>query len=116
MWEEPGATSPEPVAESLTQSLRAIFGDRGIDQVTAQVWAQAMRGMVTGVVDWWTESHACDRFELERQYDLLTRAMLAGLEQGLARRPRSATAGSGRSAPAKTSAARKKRTSRARRA
>ena len=89
MWEESEASpGREPVAESLARSLRAIFRERGIDEVTAQVWGHALRGMVVGIVDWWTESHACDRFELERHFDLLTRSIVAGLGDALAKNPR----------------------------
>ena len=79
MWEESEDAGREPVAESIEQSLRAIFRDRSIDDVTAQVWANALRAMVVGVVDWWAKSHACDRFELERHFELLTSAIVAGL-------------------------------------
>jgi AcrR family transcriptional regulator len=83
MWEEIDESTTEPVAASLAGSLEAIYRRRGIDAVTAEVWAHALRGMVGGVVDWWTEAHACDRFELERQFDLLARAMIGGLGDSL---------------------------------
>ncbi|MBM4269132.1 MAG: TetR/AcrR family transcriptional regulator [Deltaproteobacteria bacterium] len=83
MWAEIDPSGAEPVAESLSGSLESIYRSRGIDPVMARVWAHAIRGMVGGVVDWWTEEHACDRFELERQFDMLTRAMIGGLEQAL---------------------------------
>jgi hypothetical protein len=55
--------------------------------------------MFTGIVDWWSESRGCDRFELERQFDVLARAILSGLDQSLLERGgRSGTAASGHAA------------------
>lgn len=83
MWDEPGTAGAEPVAESLAASLRAVFADRGIDDLTAQVWANALRGMVREIVDWSSRSAQHDRFELERQFDLLARALIDGLGRSL---------------------------------
>jgi len=84
MWDEPDSGRSEPVAESIAASLRAVFADRDIDDVTAQIWANALRGMVREIVDWSSDARVCDRFELERQFDLLARAMIDGLGQALA--------------------------------
>lgn len=84
MWEEHGEPGvEEPVAESLTHSLQAIFGERGVDAATAKIWAYGIRGMLASIVDWSSESRAADRFELERQFDVLTCAILAGLDATL---------------------------------
>jgi AcrR family transcriptional regulator len=91
MWEGTETGRPEPVAESLSRSFEAIFGSRGADPTAALIWAHGLRGMIGGIVDWWTESHPCDRFEVERQFDLLVRAMLSGLDRTLpAKGPREA--------------------------
>ena len=92
MWEEHGEPgTDEPVAESLARSLEALFGERGVDASTARIWAYGIRGMLASIVDWSSESRAADRFELERQFDVLSRAILAGLDATLpARAPRDA--------------------------
>jgi len=101
MYESPEAQDAEPITESFAASLRAIHADRGIDDATATVWALALRGMVREIVDWAADAHACDRFELERQFDVLTLAVMNGLAGELARR--------GRTAPKKRLAAGKPR-------
>ncbi|MEW6267701.1 MAG: helix-turn-helix domain-containing protein [Thermodesulfobacteriota bacterium] len=90
IYDSPEGQESEPITESFAASLRAIHGARGIDDVTARVWALALRGMVREIVDWASGAHACDRFELERQFDLMTLALLSGLERELARRRRPA--------------------------
>jgi AcrR family transcriptional regulator len=87
----------EPITESFTGSLRAIHAAEGIDEVTARVWALALRGMVREIVDWAADAHACDRFELERQFDLLALAVLNGLAGELKRRARPAASKRSRS-------------------
>jgi hypothetical protein len=84
MWEESEASLKEPVAESLAASLRAVFADRGIDEVTADIWAHALRGMVRQIVHRSTTAQVCDRFELERQLDLLAGVLIDGLGRALA--------------------------------
>ena len=84
MWEESDANMKEPVAESLAASLRAVFADRGIEQATAEIWAHALRGMVREIVHWSTTARAYDRFELERQIDLLAGVLIDGFGRALA--------------------------------
>jgi len=111
MWDDRSDPGSEPVAHSIASSLRAIYGDRGLDEATAQIWAHALRGMVAGVIDWWTQARSPDRFEVERQFDVLTRALLSGLAHGLGapeRRP-SADAAHPRSGAPPRHAARKAR-------
>lgn len=72
----------DPVTVSLAASLREVF-ERRIDERTALVWAQAARGMLGGLVDWASRRDDVDRFELEAQFDLLTRALLDGLGRTL---------------------------------
>lgn len=95
MWDD-APEGGEPVAASLAGSLRAVFGER-IDAATAEIWAHGLRGMVGGIVDWSSRSPSHDRFELERQFDLLARALLDGLGRALAADARRGTA---RAAPA----------------
>jgi len=83
MWKEAEPERPEPITESLAKSFEAIYGSRGASPTVALVWANGLRGMISAIVDWWTESHACDRFEVERQLDLLVRALLTGLDRTL---------------------------------
>ena len=97
MWEEPDASIKEPVAESLAASLRAVFADRGIDDVTADIWANALRGMVREIVHWSTTAQVCDRFELERQFDLLAGVLIDGLGRALAAKPARSRRASGAS-------------------
>jgi AcrR family transcriptional regulator len=87
MWGESERHRPEPIAESFARSFEAIFGSRGADSTAALIWATGLRGMIGTIVDWWTETHACDRFEVERQIDLLIRAMTTGLDRTLPPRP-----------------------------
>jgi AcrR family transcriptional regulator len=68
----------DPLATSLASSLRGVFDGR-VDDRTAMIWAQAVRGMVRGLVDWASARPEYDRFELERQFDVLARALLDGL-------------------------------------
>lgn len=79
MWEEPEGDWREPVAESLAGSLKNILRERGIDEEAARIWGVGLRGMVASVVDWWVDSRACDRFELERYLVQLARAAITGL-------------------------------------
>jgi AcrR family transcriptional regulator len=90
MWDDAASSGGEPVAESIASSLGAIYGERGLSRTTAQIWAHALRGMVAGVVDWWSDARGPDRFEVERQFDVLTRALLSGLAETLSVRPRRA--------------------------
>jgi AcrR family transcriptional regulator len=83
MWEDAAPPNPEPFSESVARSLCEIHRARGIDAVTASIWSRALRGMMVGVVDWWTEERGCDRFDLERHFDFLTRAVLAGLDEAM---------------------------------
>lgn len=84
MWEEHGEPgSHEPVAESLAHSLQSIFRDRGVDEPTALIWAYGIRGMLASIVDWSSETRSIDRFDLERQFEVLARAILAGLDATL---------------------------------
>ena len=93
MWAESEPGRSEPVAESFAGSLEAIFGSRGASPMVAAIWAHGLRGMITGIVDWWTGSHACDRFEVERQLELLVRSLLTGLDRALP--PRASRDGKG---------------------
>jgi AcrR family transcriptional regulator len=68
----------DPLATSLASSLRGVFDGR-VDDRSAIIWAQAVRGMVRGLVDWASARPEYDRFELERQFDVLARALLDGL-------------------------------------
>jgi AcrR family transcriptional regulator len=95
----------DPMAESFAASLLAVFADRGIDEVTARVWGNAIRGMMREVVQWSAETAPCDRFELEGHFELLARTVIAGLGDALAeraarktiaRRPRTARTRGGR--------------------
>ena len=81
MFEERAGVE-DPVALSLASSLHAVFAGR-IDEPTAMLWAQALRGMLRGLVDWASRRDDVDRFELERQFDVLTRALLEGLGRTL---------------------------------
>jgi AcrR family transcriptional regulator len=95
MWDDSAEGSAEPVATSLAASLRAVFAGR-IDGTTADIWANALRGMVREIVDWSSRSPQVDRFELERQFELLARALLDGLDRALpAGAPRVASQRSG---------------------
>lgn len=80
VWEDPDAGIEDPLAVSLAASLRAVFARR-VDETTAMIWAQAIRSMVGGLVDWTSRSAGHDRFELEKQFDVLTRALLDGLDR-----------------------------------
>ena len=89
----------DPVTVSLATSLREVFARR-IDERTALLWAQAARSMLGGLVDFASRRDDVDRFELEAQFDVLTRALLDGLERTLppvrstaARSPRRTRAG-----------------------
>ena len=75
----------EPIAMSLASSLRGVYGDR-LDERTAMVWAQGVRGMIRGLVDWASQRPDYDRFELESQFDVLARALLDGLDRAAPRR------------------------------
>lgn len=72
----------DPVTASLAASLREVFARR-IDERTALLWAQAARSMLGGLVDFASRRDDVDRFELEAQFDVLTRALLDGLERSL---------------------------------
>jgi len=100
LWEEPDSSLKDPVADSLAASLRAVFAGRGIVDAAAEIWANALRGMVREIVHWSTTAQGCDRFELERQFDLLTGVMIDGLGRTLAAKP-ATRRGAGR-APATT--------------
>lgn len=78
MWDETTEGAAEPVAASLAASLCAVFGER-TTPATAEIWAHGLRGMVREIVDWSSRSPQHDRFELERQFDVLARALLEGL-------------------------------------
>ena len=58
----------------------------GLDERTAMVWAQGVRGMIRGLVDWASQRPDYDRFELESQFDVLARALLDGLDRAAPRR------------------------------
>lgn len=72
----------DPVTVSLAASLREVFA-RLIDERTALLWAQAARSMLGGLVDFASRRDDVDRFELETQFDVLTRALLDGLARSL---------------------------------
>jgi AcrR family transcriptional regulator len=114
MWAEEGDRGGEPVAESLAKSLEAIFGSRGVDATTALIWAHGLRGMIGGIVDWWIESRACDRFQLEQELDVLTRATLSGLDRALSSRSSREPAGASRRGAGKAASAAKKTAARGR--
>jgi AcrR family transcriptional regulator len=115
MWAEEGDEGAvEPVAESLAKSIEAIFGDRGIDRTTALIWAHGLRGLIGGIVDWWIESRVCDRFQLERELDVLTRSMLSGLDRALPSRAARGPAANPRRTAAKAPPAAKKTSTRRR--
>jgi hypothetical protein len=61
----------------LASSLHKVFNGR-IDEKVAVVW-QAVRAMIRGLVDWSSSTLGPDRFELERQFNVLVGALLDGL-------------------------------------
>lgn len=107
MWEESHEGDADPVVLSLAASLRTIFAGQ-IDDRTAIVWAQAVRGMVRGLIDWASQSPDHDRFELERQLDLLVGALLTGLRRTAGKETRSRSAVAKRGKPRGVRAARRK--------
>lgn len=97
MWDDQPERAEDPLAISLASSLRAVFAGR-IDERVAMVWAQAIRSMIRGLVDWTSENPDHDRFELEQQFDVLAGALLDGLARRL---PAPAAAARSKSRPPK---------------
>ena len=82
-WRDPESGGSDPLIESFSRSFHEIFRDRGVDATRAELWAHGLRGMIKEVVDWRVKTQSCDRFEIERQIDLLVRAALVGIEHSL---------------------------------
>lgn len=78
MWDDHPDGGGNPLRLAMASSLRKVFEGR-IEERVAMVWAQAIRSMIRGLIDWWSEGSQFDRLELEREFDALAGALLSGL-------------------------------------
>jgi AcrR family transcriptional regulator len=95
MWDDSDECSENPFRVMLAASLQEVF-NKQIDENVAMVWAQAVRGMIRGLVDWSSSKRGPDRSELERQFDVLVTALLDGLGRTVDAKSTESRAHSGR--------------------